>query len=414
MDDLYFQHHAILGDVVRVRSRVNRAFTKSMEVAVKVEAYNPLSDDPAKAVCSAFFTFVRGDGAPINKVVPASEEHEREYEAAVGRREVRLARRRITQNRRLVLRSDPSTPSGPTPASPASGAASPDRSSARCGSCGAPSPSTSASSAITTSSCSPPSSPYSPSSPPAASASTSQSPPPSLPRPVLIPAGESSQEPPGSPPMCSVPTPKTRHVEGRPSPLYRFGRESCVQMTYLVLPSDANTVGITFGGQIMKWIENAASISAYRHSRQMCANVSVDSLHFLQPCRVGEAVVILSQVNRAFDEQFMEIGITVEAEDLMTGERRHCCSGYTTYAGLGLKDQRVPVPNLVPETDDEIRRFYNAQKRREMRTQPQLSFEDLVQRSTRTSASYSSELPSLRWSSYNTPARPDDDPSDVQ
>jgi acyl-coenzyme A thioesterase PaaI-like protein len=87
-------------------------------------------------------------------------------------------------------------------------------------------------------------------------------------------------------------------------------------MTHLVLPSHANTIGVTFGGQIMAWMESCAIISAMRHCRKMCLTVAVDTLHFLHPIQVGEAVIITARVNAVFSMS-IEVEVSVSSENLM-------------------------------------------------------------------------------------------------
>jgi len=213
-------------------------------------------------VCTAFFTFVRADSHPVEPVHPSTPEEQKYYDGALDRRQMRLARRVLDQNHKVSL----------------------------------PSPSTSAS--------------------------------------TIEEGGDSS--------ATVIP------LLADSSHGWKYCRESIVEMTHLVFPSHANTAGITFGGQIMAWMvstcihsfirtlhsithcthsssssssvqEMAASISACRHARATCINISVDSLHFLKPSKVGEAIIIKSQVNRVFG-YYMEVGITVEVEDLLVCE----------------------------------------------------------------------------------------------
>lgn len=142
--------------------------------------------------------------------------------------------------------------------------------------------------------------------------------------------------------------------------------ESAVEMTQIVLPEHANALGTVFGGQIAAWIDVCAAVAAMRHARQIVVTASMDDLHFLAPAHVGEVVILKAHVNRAFGTS-MEVGVRVEAENPVTGERRHTATAYLTFVALDAQGNRVPVPPLVPETEDEQRRYRQAEQRRQWR-----------------------------------------------
>ena len=141
---------------------------------------------------------------------------------------------------------------------------------------------------------------------------------------------------------------------------------SYVEMTEIVLPSHANPIGTAFGGQIMAWIDICAGISAQRHARQIVVTASMDDLHFLAPIRVGEVAILKAQVNRTFHSS-LEVGVRVEAENPLTGEIRHCSSAYLTFVAIDEEGNRVSVPNLIPETENQVRRYEEAEERRRFR-----------------------------------------------
>lgn len=142
--------------------------------------------------------------------------------------------------------------------------------------------------------------------------------------------------------------------------------ESYVEMTEFVLPTHTNPLGTAFGGQIMAWIDICASIAAMRHAREVVVTASMDDLHFRAPIYQGEVVVLKAQVNRAFHTS-MEVGVRVEAENPLTGERRHCSSAYLTFVALDAEGNRVRIPPLLPETEEEKRRYEEAAERRRIR-----------------------------------------------
>eukprot|EP00879_Flechtneria_rotunda_P009322 GHRR01009759.1.p1 GENE.GHRR01009759.1~~GHRR01009759.1.p1 ORF type:complete len:303 (+),score=139.31 GHRR01009759.1:711-1619(+) len=106
-----------------------------------------------------------------------------------------------------------------------------------------------------------------------------------------------------------------------------------IVMHQIVAPSEVDELGICFGGQVLSWIDICAGLSAKTLARGPCVTVSVDAVHFFRPCRRGDVVIIAAMVNRTFRSS-MEVGVRVEAEDMKTGDRRHCCSAYLTFVAL--------------------------------------------------------------------------------
>lgn len=143
-------------------------------------------------------------------------------------------------------------------------------------------------------------------------------------------------------------------------------RESRVEMTELVLPSDANPLGTIFGGRVMQWIDIAAGICAARHARRPCVTVLMDALNFHSPILVGEVAVLEARVLAAFNTS-LEIGVTVHSEDTATGLRKLCTSAFLTFVAVDERRAPAPVPQLALETDEERVAFAAAQRRREER-----------------------------------------------
>ena len=140
--------------------------------------------------------------------------------------------------------------------------------------------------------------------------------------------------------------------------------ETAVEMTQLVLPGITNNHGTLFGGQLVAWMDTAASVAANRFCRSDVVTVSIDELHFAQPIHLGDIVVLYAQVNQAWGSS-MEIGVRAEAEDPKTGERRHACTGFLTFVHVQ-DDRPAPLPKLLVEAGQE-RRAEDAQERREAR-----------------------------------------------
>lgn len=142
--------------------------------------------------------------------------------------------------------------------------------------------------------------------------------------------------------------------------------ESAVEMTQIVLPEHANALGTVFGGQVAAWIDICAGVAAMRHARNIVVTASMDDLHFMAPAHVGEVMILKGHVNRAFGTS-LEVGVRVEAENPLTGERRHTATAYLTFVALDAAGNRVPVPPLLPESEDEKRRYHQAEQRRRWR-----------------------------------------------
>jgi acyl-CoA hydrolase len=137
-------------------------------------------------------------------------------------------------------------------------------------------------------------------------------------------------------------------------------------MTEIVLPSDTNALGTIFGGKIMSWIDIAGAIAAGRHARRIVVTASIDALHFVAPVKLGHYVHIRALVNYA-GRTSMEVGVRVDSENPLTGERVHTSTAYTTFVALDDHGRPAEVPPILAETPDEKRRFEAAKLRREAR-----------------------------------------------
>lgn len=146
----------------------------------------------------------------------------------------------------------------------------------------------------------------------------------------------------------------------------KTARASHVEMTEIVLPNDTNQLGNLLGGRLMHWVDIAAALSAQRHSGCICVTASVDELVFLAPVKLGQVVKLHASVNRAFHSS-MEVGVRAIAEDFRTGDQKHVSSAYLTFVALEENGSAASVPELIPETAEEKRRYEAAQERREVR-----------------------------------------------
>ena len=143
-------------------------------------------------------------------------------------------------------------------------------------------------------------------------------------------------------------------------------RASQVETTELVLPNDTNRLGNLLGGRLMHWIDIAAAIAASRHTNRVCVTASVDELHFLNPVKQGEVVVLRASVNRVFRTS-LEVGVNVTTENTLTGERAHTNTAYLTFVAIDDDGKPVVAPPVRPVTAVEQRRYRGAARRRQIR-----------------------------------------------
>lgn len=144
--------------------------------------------------------------------------------------------------------------------------------------------------------------------------------------------------------------------------------ESVSEYSEIALPNDANPLGNLLGGRVMHLVDMAGAIAAVRHARCPVVTASVDYMTFLHPVHIGELITLKASVNRVFRTS-MEVGVKVWVENLRTGGTRHTSSAYLTFVALGPDGNRIPVVPVIPETEDEKRRFEQAGARREYRLQ---------------------------------------------
>jgi uncharacterized protein (TIGR00369 family) len=137
-------------------------------------------------------------------------------------------------------------------------------------------------------------------------------------------------------------------------------------MARTMLPSDANPYGNVHGGEIMKLIDACAGAAATRHARSRVVTAFVDELSFLAPVYVGDLVTAKASVNHV-GRTSMEVGVRVEAENLLTGNVVHVSSAHLVFVSIDEKGGPVALPPLIAETDDERRRMKAAERRRTQR-----------------------------------------------
>ncbi|TMD62041.1 MAG: acyl-CoA thioesterase [Chloroflexi bacterium] len=139
-------------------------------------------------------------------------------------------------------------------------------------------------------------------------------------------------------------------------------------MTQQMLPSDANPYGNVHGGVIMKLIDSAAGACAGRHARQRVVTARIDELSFVAPVVVGDLVYAKASVNDVGTTS-MEVGVRVEAENVLSGRIVHVSSAYLVFVAIDERGEPVAIPPIAAETPDEVRRQEAAKRRRELRRQ---------------------------------------------
>src|SRR5487761_1087620 len=142
--------------------------------------------------------------------------------------------------------------------------------------------------------------------------------------------------------------------------------DSQSEMTELVLPNDANTLGNLLGGRLMHFIDLVGAMAAYRHARTHVVTASMEHIDFIAPVHVGDLVILKASVNRAFKTS-MEVGVKAWVENAIAGSRHHIASAYLTFVAIDANGRRVAVPPLTTEGAEEARRFDDAGRRRERR-----------------------------------------------
>jgi len=142
--------------------------------------------------------------------------------------------------------------------------------------------------------------------------------------------------------------------------------ESRVEIAQIMYPEHANPAGNVHGGHILKLVDQAAAIAGARHTHSNVVTASVDRMDFISPVYIGNLVFAKASINYT-GRTSMEIGVRVEAECLRTGIHTHVGSAYLTFVALDDDDKPVEIPQIIPESEDEKRRYKEAQERREQR-----------------------------------------------
>ena len=139
--------------------------------------------------------------------------------------------------------------------------------------------------------------------------------------------------------------------------------ESQTEMVQVVLPNDANPLGYILGGSVMHLIDIAGAIACHRHTRSLLVTAAVDGLQFLHPIRVGDLIMLKARVTAVWTTS-LEVEVEVFSEETLTGRRRLTSRAYLTFVAVDRDNQRVAIPGLILETEEDKRRAAEADVRR--------------------------------------------------
>jgi uncharacterized protein (TIGR00369 family) len=142
-----------------------------------------------------------------------------------------------------------------------------------------------------------------------------------------------------------------------------------------MIPSYANFGGKIHGGILLSLMDKVAYTCAAKHAGNYCVTVTVDGVNFLEPVEVGELVSLMASVNYVGRTSLM-VGIKVIAEDIKTATVKHTNTSYFTMVAKDESGKPTPVPGLQLESHEEVRRFLEAMKRKEMKAVFQSEFDN--------------------------------------
>ena len=149
-------------------------------------------------------------------------------------------------------------------------------------------------------------------------------------------------------------------------------RASSVVLSRVMHPNEASYMGTVHGGVVLRMLDEAGGMAAFRHARKPVVTAAIDSMSFLAPVYVGNLVTAKASVN-SVGKTSMEVGVRVEAEDLLTGKITHTASAYLVYVVVGRNNKPLRVPPLIAMTADDQRRMAEAELRRKARRERRMA-----------------------------------------
>ncbi|KAK4519781.1 uncharacterized protein ATC70_010023 [Mucor velutinosus] len=345
VDDVAFLHPVKVGDIVTIQASVNKSWKTSMEVGVKVEAESPLSHERF-FVAHCYLSFVALSPRPeakthlgrilsgfqtiaVPELLPTSPMEIKRFEMAETRRQARFRQKKPDHSQiRELMREwsqglrEKADADAPIKRHPGYFASSEQ-----------PSP---VSEGI--------------------SDAEEEN--------IILKARKRGRRFSQDPRML-------QQVKERPMD-YTFA-----EVVELVMPQHANTLKITFGGQIMAWMEICAIASANRLAKAYLLTASIDSLNFIASSGVGDVVTVRSLVSRSFHSS-MEVYVSVEAENVLTGETKFTNDGFFTVTAVDSENVPVIIPKVIPQTETGMDLYEGALERRQKRLNQRVELVNLV------------------------------------
>ena len=141
--------------------------------------------------------------------------------------------------------------------------------------------------------------------------------------------------------------------------------ESASITTEIVLPNDTNNLDNLMGGRLLHWMDIAAAISSHRHCGRIVVTASVNNVSFNKAIPRGSIVTLEAKVSRAFNSS-MEVFVDVWMENRAEKGKIKCNEAIYTFVAVNKRGKPVKVPELIPQTDLEKKRFEAALRRRQL------------------------------------------------
>lgn len=156
---------------------------------------------------------------------------------------------------------------------------------------------------------------------------------------------------------------------------FKTARASRVSITELMLPSHSNFSGKIHGGYILNLMDQIAFACASKHSQSYCVTASVNKVDFLNPIEVGELVTLKASINYT-GRTSMVVGVRVESENVTSGKKKHCNSSYFTMVAKDAEGKSSPVPGLIIQDEQGIRRFARSKQRKQEMLSRSVKFDE--------------------------------------
>ncbi|TDM00200.1 MAG: acyl-CoA thioesterase [Flavobacteriaceae bacterium] len=157
--------------------------------------------------------------------------------------------------------------------------------------------------------------------------------------------------------------------------VFKYNHQSEVTLAELMVPSNANFSGKIHGGYILSLMDKVAYASACKHSERYCVTANIGGVDFLNPVEVGELLTLRAKVNYVGTSS-MVVGIRVESQNIVTGVSKHCNSSFFTMVAVGEDGEKVKVPGLILDSEEDIRRFARSKTRIEQKQSRKKEYDD--------------------------------------